>query len=109
MVEEEHKPELRPVCMKMRAGSCTFHDGLTFHYAPGNRTDASRRAMAIIYMPDGTTYRKKDHCVTDPLDLEDGARLDGKMFPLLAKGEAFATSTFKDARPMMRRLLSSVP
>lgn len=108
MVEEEHEQDLKPVCMKMRAGSCTFHDGLTFHYAPGNKTDAPRRAMAIIYMPDGTTYRKKNHCVTDPLGLEDGALLNGEMFPVLGEGEAFATTTFKEARPMMHRLAVAV-
>lgn len=46
----------KPVMVPLKAGSCTFHDGLTFHYAHANKTDKPRRAYAIIYMPDGTTY-----------------------------------------------------
>lgn len=101
MAEPEHPGALKPVSMKMKAGSCTFHDGLTFHYAPGNKTERARRAMAIIYMPDGTTYRKKPHCVTDPLKLADGVRLEGERFPILAEGAPHPTTTFRDARPLL--------
>jgi ectoine hydroxylase-related dioxygenase (phytanoyl-CoA dioxygenase family) len=30
--------EKKPVIVKMKAGSCTFHNGLTFHYAHANHT-----------------------------------------------------------------------
>ncbi len=103
MVEPELQPKLKPVSMPMKAGSCTFHDGLCFHYAPGNTTAQARRAIALIYMPDGTTYRKKGHCVTDPLNLEDGVKLEGEMFPVVAEGEPGPTTTFIDAAPALAK------
>lgn len=101
MLDPEHAANFKPVTMPMQAGSCTFHDGLTFHYATPNRSNKPRRALATIYMPDGTTYRKKSHCVTDPLDLPDGAKLEGDTFPVVAEGAPFETTTFMDARPML--------
>ena len=62
----------------------TFHDGLTFHYASANSTDKPRHALAIIYMPDGTTYNGKPHVVTDGLNLTQGAPIDHEHFPILA-------------------------
>jgi len=73
-----------PAVMRMKAGSCTFHHGLTFHYAGPNRSDRPRRAIVTIYMPDGTTYRKQPHVVTDGLGLEEGQPLAGELFPILA-------------------------
>ncbi len=75
----------RPVICRMKAGSCTFHDGLCFHYAHANRTDRPRRALAVIYMPDGTTYSGKPHVVTDGLGLAAGQPIRGSLFPLLAR------------------------
>jgi Protein involved in biosynthesis of mitomycin antibiotics/polyketide fumonisin len=72
------------VIARMKAGSCTFHDGLTFHYAHANRTDRPRRALAIIYMPDGTTFSGARHICTEGLGLEAGDRLQGGLFPRLA-------------------------
>ena len=74
----------KPVTARMRAGSCTFHNGLTFHYAAANQTDRPRRAMVMIYMPDGTTFNGKRHICTDGLGLEVGAPIGGEMFPVLA-------------------------
>lgn len=70
--------------VRLRAGSCTFHDGYTFHYAHANTTDRPRRALAIIYMPDGTTYSGARHICTDGLGLEVGQPLAGGLFPKLA-------------------------
>ncbi|MGO4110856.1 phytanoyl-CoA dioxygenase family protein [Paenibacillus sp. YAF4_2] len=70
--------------VRMKAGSCTFHDGLTFHYAHANQTDKPRRALAIIYMPDGTTYSGANHVCTDGLGLAKGDVLSGGLFPKLA-------------------------
>ena len=74
----------RIVQSRLRAGSCTFHHGLCFHAAGANHTATPRRAMVIIYMPDGTTFNGKHHIVTDPLGLQPGDPLAGEMFPLLA-------------------------
>lgn len=44
------------VSAPMKAGSCSFHNGLTIHGAHANMTPGSRRAMTCAYMPDGNTY-----------------------------------------------------
>ncbi|MDB6094775.1 MAG: phytanoyl-CoA dioxygenase [Verrucomicrobia bacterium] len=75
---------IKPVTCPLTAGSCTVHNGMTFHYAGPNRSDGMREAIAIIYMPDGTTYHKVSHPVTDPLALPEGHKLDTEMFPLVA-------------------------
>lgn len=70
--------------MEMPMGSATFHDGLTFHFAGANQSPAPRHALAIIYMPDGTTFNGNDHVVTRGLGLKAGDKLEGEMFPVLA-------------------------
>lgn len=76
----------QPVKVPLKAGSCTFHHGLTFHFAHANVTDNPRRVLAIIFMPDGTTYNGKSHPVTNELGtLEENKPLQGRLFPLLAK------------------------
>jgi ectoine hydroxylase-related dioxygenase (phytanoyl-CoA dioxygenase family) len=74
----------RAVVVPMKAGSCTFHHGLTFHYAHANQTDKPRRVLAIIYMPDGTTFLDKKHPVSNEIAFQDGEPLGGRLFPLLA-------------------------
>ena len=46
----------RPVAAPMKAGSCSFHNGLTIHGANANMTSGYRRAMTCAYMPDGNVY-----------------------------------------------------
>lgn len=77
--------EKQPVKVPMKAGSATFHNGLTFHYAHSNKTDKPRRALVMIYMPDDTIYSGKPHVVTDGQGLEKDQVLKGGLFPLLAK------------------------
>lgn len=101
MLDPEHRARFKPVAMPMPAGSCTFHDGMTFHYATPNSSTRPRRALATIFLPSGTTYRKKGHCVTDPLNLPDGAPLEGEFFPVVAAGAPFETTTLHDARPAL--------
>lgn len=50
---------VKPAVVRLKAGSCTFHDYSTFHYAHSNRTDKPRRAYSITYIPDGTTVRRE--------------------------------------------------
>ncbi len=40
----------------MKAGSCSFHNGLTIHGANANMTGGFRRAMTCAYMPDGNVF-----------------------------------------------------
>lgn len=74
----------KPVQVPLKAGSVTFHNGLTFHYAHANKSEEPRRVLALIYMPDGTTFNGKGHPVTGGLDLEKGQPIKGGTFPLLA-------------------------
>lgn len=46
----------RSVPAKMKAGSCSFHNGLTVHGAHANMTPGYRRAMTCAYMPDGAVF-----------------------------------------------------
>jgi ectoine hydroxylase-related dioxygenase (phytanoyl-CoA dioxygenase family) len=75
---------VKPRVCELPAGSVTFHNGLTLHFAGPNKTEAVREAFAIIYMPDGTTYNGQRHIVTDPLGLSIGERLEGEMFPIVS-------------------------
>lgn len=79
----EHPDLLR--IMDMPAGSVTFHDGLTLHYANANRSDRPRHALAIIFMPDGTTYSGASHCMTDDLNLKVGEPIAHERFPVVAR------------------------
>lgn len=74
----------KPIIAPLHAGSCTFHSGLTFHYAHANQTDKARRVLAIIYMPDGTIYTGKSHLITDGKGLRTGEPFRGGLFPRLA-------------------------
>lgn len=76
--------DFTPSVMRMPAGSCTFHDGRTFHYASANSTDRPRRAIVTIFMADGTTYSGARHVVSDRAGLAPGSPFDGPLFPILA-------------------------
>jgi phytanoyl-CoA hydroxylase len=75
---------IKPVTCPLAAGSVTFHNGLTFHYAGPNRTDGMREAMAVLYMPDGTTYSGRGHCVIEEGEFKVGERLNNWKFPLVS-------------------------
>ena len=83
---KEVAPQLmgkKGVCVPLRAGSCTFHNGLTFHYAGPNRSDRMREALAIIYMPDGTTYSGTPHVLDYP-GVAVGDVLNDERFPVVS-------------------------
>jgi ectoine hydroxylase-related dioxygenase (phytanoyl-CoA dioxygenase family) len=48
--------KLSAVAAPMKAGSCSFHNGLVAHGAGANMTPGFRRAMTCAYMPDGSTF-----------------------------------------------------
>tara|TARA_Y100000588_G_scaffold348112_1_gene397440 strand:+ start:8788 stop:9594 length:807 start_codon:yes stop_codon:yes gene_type:complete len=70
-----------PVPAPMRAGACSFHNGLTVHGAGANMTRGARRAMTCAFMPDGSTYNGNKNVlpkayaeslsVGDPIDNDD--------------------------------------
>ncbi|MCC2684514.1 MAG: hypothetical protein K0R75_1413 [Paenibacillaceae bacterium] len=83
-VQDHDIKNVQPVICRMKAGGCTFHHGLTFHYAHANTTAQPRRAFAIIYMPDGTTYNGKPHVVTESLKPQMSQPIVGSLCPILA-------------------------
>ena len=69
----------------LEAGECMFHHCLNYHFTPPNVTDRQRRALVMIYMPDGTRYhhaQSPTHPCTGYLHLTDRARMGGENFPL---------------------------
>jgi phytanoyl-CoA hydroxylase len=48
--------QVASVAAPMKAGSCSFHNGLTIHGAGANMTHGYRRAMTCAYMPDGNIF-----------------------------------------------------
>jgi phytanoyl-CoA hydroxylase len=49
----------------MKAGSCSFHNGLIVHGAHANMTPGYRRAMTCAYMPGGSLYNGVQNILTD--------------------------------------------
>jgi phytanoyl-CoA hydroxylase len=47
----------------MKAGSCSFHNGLTAHGAHANMTPGYRRAMTCAFMPDGSIFNGKKNII----------------------------------------------
>lgn len=85
MVPDKDTEELEAVPVPLEAGSCTFHNSLTFHYAGPNTTDQHRWGMVTIYTPDGVRYTGDEHVVTEGLGLQSRDLLDGELFPVLAE------------------------
>ena len=78
--------ETKSIAAPMKAGSCSFHNGLVAHGAHANMTPGFRRAMTCAYMPDGCRFNGKQNILTK----EQIARLkvgdllnDDKQNPLL--------------------------
>lgn len=57
--------EREPVVAQMRAGDCSFHNGLCAHGAGANATPRVRRAMTCAFMPVGATYNGKRNILTE--------------------------------------------
>ncbi|MBS1564592.1 MAG: phytanoyl-CoA dioxygenase family protein [Bacteroidetes bacterium] len=53
------------VSAAMKAGSCSFHNGLTIHGAGANMTAGYRRAMTCAYMPDGNVFNGTQNILSD--------------------------------------------
>lgn len=51
-----HWATMQSVPVPMKAGSCSFHNGLLAHGAGANMTSGWRRAMTCAYMPDGSVF-----------------------------------------------------
>lgn len=83
--EFKHSPSKAAV---MKAGSCSFHNGLTIHGAHANMTPGFRRAMTCAYMPDGSTFNGIPNILPDEYveTLQMGDVLDNdEQMPLIYK------------------------
>jgi phytanoyl-CoA hydroxylase len=56
---------IRAVPAPMRAGSCSFHNGLIAHAAGPDMTPGWRRAMTAGFMPDGSTFNGQQNILSD--------------------------------------------
>lgn len=56
--------EIMAVPAQMKAGSCSFHNGLLAHGAGPNMTPGWRRAMTCSFMPDGSTFNGKQNILS---------------------------------------------
>jgi ectoine hydroxylase-related dioxygenase (phytanoyl-CoA dioxygenase family) len=54
-----------PTQAAMKAGSCSFHNGMTIHGAGANMTNRARRAMTCAFMPDGARFNGQQNILTD--------------------------------------------
>lgn len=57
--------DIAPVAAKMKAGSCSFHNGLVIHGAGANMTNHFRRAMTCAYLPDGNAFNGKKNILPE--------------------------------------------
>jgi len=55
----------RAIPSKLKAGGCSFHNGLTIHGAGPNMTNGYRRAMTCAYMPDGNIFNGEPNILPD--------------------------------------------
>lgn len=61
-------PEMRtiqPLVAEMKAGDCSFHNGLTAHGAGVNMTTGRRLAMSCGYMPDDSRFNGQQNVYPD--------------------------------------------
>jgi ectoine hydroxylase-related dioxygenase (phytanoyl-CoA dioxygenase family) len=86
VLSDEQRARWKPVAVELKAGDCTWHHGLTFHYTRPNTTNQVRRAVVTIYIPEGITYAagdKMDHVLSPTITSAKGEALRGTRFARL--------------------------
>ncbi len=70
--------EIDPVPVPMKAGDCSFHNGLVAHGAGANMTRGHRVAMTCAYMPEGATFNGNRNILSEEMfnSLMEGDVLD---------------------------------
>ena len=58
--------EIDPVAVPMKAGDCSFHNGICAHGAGANMTRGRRIAMTCAYMPVGSTFNGQRNILPKP-------------------------------------------
>ena len=56
---------MQSIAAPMKAGSCSFHNGLLAHGAGANMTSGWRRAMTCGFMPYGSTFNGSQNILSD--------------------------------------------
>lgn len=83
LISPEQEAQWNPVPVELKAGDCTWHHGLTFHYTRPNTTEHTRRAFVTIYIPDGITFagdEKMEHPLSSTITSKKGEPLRGSKF-----------------------------
>lgn len=86
ILSDEQKAVWNPVPIELKAGDCTWHHGLTWHFTNANTTNQIRRALVTIYIPEGITYAAEDkmeHVLTPTITSKKGELLRGSVFQVL--------------------------
>jgi ectoine hydroxylase-related dioxygenase (phytanoyl-CoA dioxygenase family) len=71
------------VCIPLRAGDVTFHDGFTAHEAGANQLEHPRVAHSVIFVDAGARYLGGGHFLTDAAGCQPGDDLPADICPLL--------------------------
>ena len=82
------KPDLEwwpRLTVPLKAGDCTFHNGMIMHAAGANLTEEWRVAHVVILVDREAVYSGQKHVVTDSLGLEAGQRMPDDRFPPVEK------------------------
>ena len=82
------KPDLEwwpRLTVPLKAGDCTFHNGMIMHAAGANLTEEWRVAHVVILVDREAGYSGQKHVVTDSLGLEAGRRMPDDRFPPVEK------------------------
>ena len=82
--------ERSPMAAPMKAGDCSFHNGLLAHGAGANMTPGRRRAMTCAYMPEGEVFNGQKNVLPDAYmeTLSEGDVLDNdEINPLIYSGK----------------------
>lgn len=85
--------ETDPVPVPMKAGDCSFHNGLVAHGAGANMTRGRRIAMTCAYMPDGSVFNGQQNILSEDYfkSLTPGDPLENDDWnPLVYSGKAAA-------------------
>ncbi len=86
---------MESIAAPMKAGSCSFHNGLLAHGAGANMTAGWRRAMTCAFMPYGSTFNGIQNILTDEqvaaYDIGDELNDDHQNPVVYHKNEALIT------------------
>ena len=76
--------EIEVVRCPVKKGQVHFHHPMTWHGSHANTSGRPRRAIALHYMYEHTSYVEDNHhCCNELVTLKDGEKMSGEYFPLV--------------------------